>query len=189
MYKNKLRVKMIVAVSANNCIGKDGDLVLTNKEDFQRFKHFTKAHNVIMGRKTFDSLPKKPLPERGNFYITNSLDLHYDIDLIEYIDDKYPGFCVTSGNSLEELIDYFNRFQKDKELWVIGGGSIYKQFLDIDGLVDEIQITRWKESVDGDTFFPNLDKNVWVRKYITYPQHTCDFVFETWLRNEGDKKA
>lgn len=176
-----MKVKMIVAVSANGCIGKDGDLVLTHKDDFNHFKNKTKGHNILMGRKTWDSLPKKPLPDRGNFYITKSRIDVYQTDLVEVCEfnGSYIKGDVTSGDNIKEIVNFFERLHKDKDLWVIGGGSIYKQFID-SGLVDEIQITRWRTEIDGDTFFPELDPEKWERKYIMSNVGT-EFAFETWL--------
>lgn len=179
-----MKVKMIVAVSANGCIGKDGDLVLTHKDDFNHFKNKTKGHNILMGRKTWDSLPKKPLPDRGNFYITTSKMGIFKFDIIQPVDGTKIGhdfipFDISSGDTIADVVDIFKRLYPKQDLWVIGGGSIYKQFID-SGLVDEIQITRWRTEIDGDTFFPELDPEKWERKYIMSNVGT-EFAFETWL--------
>ena len=128
-------IKIVVAVSKNNVIGKDNKLLWRQSEDLKRFKSLTLGQKVVMGRKTYESIGK-PLPGRDNYVITKSID-------------KIEG-CNILG-TLEEV----NSLEGD--IFIIGGGEIYNKFIKI---ADEIYLTIIDCEVDGDTFF-NLDLNDW----------------------------
>ena len=137
----KNNLTLIVAVSENNVIGKDNDLVWRLKNDLKRFKKLTSGHCIIMGRKTFESFPN-PLPNRTHIVIT-----------------RQPNYKVPEGvivvNSLEDAIE---TSKKDLNPFIIGGGEIYKQALNF---VDLIELTKVHHSFDGDVFFPEIDTTVW----------------------------
>ena len=124
-------IKIVVAVSKNNVIGKDNKLLWRQSEDLKRFKSLTLGQKVVMGRKTYESIGK-PLPGRDNYVITKSID-------------KIEG-CNILG-TLEEV----NSLEGD--IFIIGGGEIYNKFIKI---ADEIYLTIIDCEVEGDTFF-NLD--------------------------------
>lgn len=128
-------IKIVVAVSKNNVIGKDNKLLWRQSEDLKRFKSLTLGQKVVMGRKTYESIGK-PLPGRDNYVITKSID-------------KIEG-CNILG-TLEEV----NSLEGD--IFIIGGGEIYNKFIKI---ADEIYLTIIDCEVEGDTFF-NLDLNDW----------------------------
>lgn len=131
-------ISLIVAVDENGGIGYDGQLLTSIPEDLQRFKSLTTGHIVIMGRKTWDSLPKKPLPKRRNIVISNQ---------------KQENF-MTIPECLEEIKDI------EDEIFVIGGGNIYKYFLP---LTNRIYITLIHKSFENvDTYFPNINLDEWV---------------------------
>lgn len=149
-----MSLSIIVARDLNNAIGKDNKLLYNIKEDMKRFKELTTGHKIIMGRKTQDSLPKKYLPNRINMVLTRTnsgteIGLNYKIKYI---------------NDIEELIS--NYYKSDEEVFVIGGDSIYKQFLPY---VNKIYLTEILEICqDADSYFKFDKFNYIIDKYDTY---------------------
>ena len=130
---------IIAAVSINNVIGNDNKLIWKLSNDLKRFKNLTTNHSVIMGRKTFESLPN-PLPDRNNIVITR--DTNY----------SKPNIQVCS--SIEDAI---NLTKTDTQPFIIGGGEIYTQTINI---VDKIELTRVHEEFDGDAYFPEIPLDI-----------------------------
>ncbi len=159
-------ISIIVAIAANNAIGKDNDLLWHISEDLKRFKEITKDHFVIMGKKTYFSLPVRPLPNRTNMIITDVPGEKIDNCLMAY--------------SIEDAID---KMDTEKENFIIGGGSIYRQFLP---LADKLYITRVHKDFEADTFFPEIDNNQWqlVEKQDidNDPQNDFTYSFEIYKR-------
>ncbi|WP_448530008.1 dihydrofolate reductase [Raineya sp.] len=139
-------VSLIVAASENNVIGKEGKLPWRLKDDMQFFKKLTTSHVLIMGRKTFESLPKV-LPNRVHIIV--SRDKNYDV-----ADEN----CYVI-NILDEAIDFARTFL-GKQIFIIGGGSIYEQAIKKKA-VNKIYLTRVKAHVEGDTFFPEISPKDW----------------------------
>lgn len=139
-------ISLIVAVSKNNAIGKDNKLLFHIKEDLAFFKKTTLNKTMVMGRKTFESLPGV-LPSRKHIVITR--DKNYKID--------NPQVEIRHS-----LIDVLNEYKdSSKELFVIGGGEIYKQAIE-SGLVDKIYITKVDKIVENaDTFFPDIPNDLY----------------------------
>ena len=139
-------ISAIVAVDENNGIGFNGQLLEKIPEDLRRFKLLTQEKIVVMGRKTWDSLPKKPLPDRLNIIISNK---------IKIID------TFTISMSIEEIksrLEYASKDQ-DEEWFIIGGGQIYNELLPF---CDRIYITKiYKKYENVDTYFPNIDEQKW----------------------------
>lgn len=135
-------MRAIVAVDENWAIGKDNQLLFHIKEDLKRFKNLTTGHAVIMGRKTFESLPgKKPLINRINFILTRNKD--YKVD---------GAFVI---NSYEDFLYKYCNIVDSKDIYIIGGSEIYNLFMDS---IDEVYLTKIYKSVEGaDAFFPNLE--------------------------------
>lgn len=134
-------MKAIAAVSADWAIGKDNSLLFSIPEDMKFFRETTKGHTVVMGRKTLESFPDgKPLPKRRNIVLTSNPS--YDAKGAE---------TVSSVDELEKLLDGC-----DEEVYVIGGGSIYKALLTF---TDTALITKVYEHTEADTWFPNLDED------------------------------
>tara|TARA_B100000497_G_C7555861_1_gene335655 strand:+ start:353 stop:868 length:516 start_codon:yes stop_codon:yes gene_type:complete len=135
-------VSLIVAVSENQIIGKDNNLIWQLPNDMKHFKDTTCGHFVIMGRKNFESIPHmyRPLPNRTNVVVTRQ--------------EKYlaSGAIVTS--SIEDALELAKN-NNDLEPFVIGGGEIYKLALE-KNLIDRIYLTRVHASFEGDTIFPKL---------------------------------
>ena len=134
-------LSLIVAIGRNYELGKDNDLIWHFKEDMKFFKNTTMNHTVIMGRKTFESLPKA-LPNRTNVVITSNKD--YQVD----------GVIVLS--SFEEALEYIKN--EDDECFIIGGASIYKMFLEY---AHTLYITKINDSALADVYFPKFDESLY----------------------------
>lgn len=143
-----MKVKIIVAVTENDAIGRNGELLFHFKEDLKNFKKLTSGNIVLMGRKTYESIGK-PLPNRTNIVLTRNVN-----------NDNTNN--VIYKKSLEEALRYAKDISNGRDLYIIGGGQLYKEALEKD-IVDEVILTRIKTKVDNvDTFFPKLDyTNKW----------------------------
>jgi dihydrofolate reductase len=138
-------LSIIVATDLAGGIGYRGDLLFKIKEDLKRFKELTTGKTIIMGRKTFDSLPNGALPNRHNIVITTNTNRPNTIS---------PTESLTFKNNIDELIEQYK--DCDDEVFVIGGGFIYKQFLPY---CNKIYLTRVYREFQVDTFFKyNGDK-------------------------------
>lgn len=132
-------LSLIVAIAQNNVIGKDNKLIWHISEDLKRFKYITSGNTIVMGRKTFESLPGI-LPNRKHVVITRDSEYTIDSDQIEIISDL-DLFIKNHENSKEEV-------------FVIGGADIYKQLLPY---CKKLYLTMVHECFDGDTYFPEID--------------------------------
>jgi len=147
-------IKIIMAAKAkNNVIGKDNDLVWHLPADFKFFKQTTKGHTLIMGRKTFESLGN-PLPHRDSWIVTRNKD--------------YSAEGITTFHDLHEAIEAAEKSGLET-VFILGGGEIYRQSMQI---MDKLIITEVHEDFDGDTFFPEIDMNVW--KETSREEHKAD---------------
>lgn len=157
---------LIAATSENNALGKNNDLIWHLPDDFKRFKTLTTAHHIIMGRKTFESFPK-PLPNRTHIIITRQKNYHLEGCLI--------------ADSLEKAL---TMAPKNEDVYVIGGGEIYKQAM---AVADKIELTRVHHHFDADTYFPEIDEKEWQLVDEEYhskdEKHEFDFTFQTFIRN------
>lgn len=157
-------ITLIAAAGENNELGKDNDLLWHLPDDFKRFKSLTTGHHIIMGRKTFESFPK-PLPNRTHVIITRSKDY------------KAPEGCIVVNN-LEKA---FEVCPKNKTIFIIGGGEIYKQSIPI---ADCIELTRVHKNFDADTFFPEINPLNWELTTSEFhdkdEKHKFSFTFETY---------
>ena len=141
-------VSMIVACTIDGVIGSDGDMPWYLPEDLKHFKSTTMGKPVIMGRKTYDSIGR-PLCGRHNIVVSRNKGLH-----IEGVD------CVST---IEEAIEKAGNVD---ECVVIGGGILYGLFLP---MTDRLYMTEINLTVEGDTYFPRIDKDVWEwDRYDTY---------------------
>lgn len=136
-------LSIIVAVASNGVIGGDNSLLWHVSEDLKRFKQLTLGHTIVMGRKTFESLPGV-LPKRNHVVITR--DKNFSVD----------SPFVTVVHSIDELIAEYG--DSDKEVFIIGGGEIYKQTLPY---AKKFYLTEILKDFEGDTLFPQYDKNEW----------------------------
>lgn len=141
-------VSMIAALTKNNVIGKNNDLPWHLPDDMKYFMQTTKGHFVIMGRKNYQSIPEKfrPLPNRTNIVITRQTNF------------EAPGCQVI--NSLDEAIAVCKK-ANPKEIFLIGGSSIYKEGLQF---ANKLYLTEIHAEIDGDVYFPQINKNDWKEK-------------------------
>lgn len=137
------RIAFVVAVSRNGVIGRDGGLPWRISADLKRFKQITMGKPVIMGRKTWEGLPKRPLLGRTNIVITRQAD--YGARGARVAADVDAAMKIASEDQPEEIA-------------VIGGGEIFRMFLPLAG---RIYLSEVDLDVEGDTFFPKLDPARW----------------------------
>ena len=160
------KISIIVAIAQNYAIGKDNDLLWHISKDLKRFKELTKDHFVVMGKRTYYSLPTRPLPNRTNMIITDVPGEEIDNCLMAY--------------SIEDAVA---KMDSEKENFIIGGGSIYRQFLP---LADKLYITRVHKDFEADTFFPEISEKEWKLIEKTDinddPQNDFTYSFEIYER-------
>ncbi len=135
-----MTISIIVAMSENRVIGRDGDLPWRIPNDLKRFKRLTMGHHIVMGRKTYESIGLL-LPGRTTVIVTRQSD--YNV----------PGAMVVG--SLPEALQ---AAKDDDELFIVGGGQIYEQAV---SLADRMYLTVVHAQVEGDTYFPNLPADTW----------------------------
>lgn len=146
-------MNLIVAISENNAIGKSGDLLCHLPNDLKYFKQLTTDATVVMGKNTFLSLPRRPLPNRRNIVLTRDTAFAYENTEV--------------AHSIEELRLMLH---EQENVFIIGGGKVYEQFLPI---VDKLYITHIHHSwEDADTFFPAINPAVW--QCISEERHDID---------------
>ena len=159
-------ISLVVAASENNAIGRDNKLLWHLPNDLKFFKNITWAMPVVMGRKTFESINKKPLKGRMNIILTRQK--HFTAE----------GFIVV--NDLDDTA-FIAQKHDYKELMVLGGGEIYKQSIH---LADKIELTRVHTTCDADAFFPEINLAEWkVVKEEYHPKnekHLLDFTYLTF---------
>lgn len=134
---------LIAAISKNNCIGKNGDVPWHIPEDLEHFKRVTTGKIVLMGRKTWESIPKKyrPLSKRKNIVIT-----------------RQSAYVVPEEVEVYETVEAALAAHVGEDMMIVGGGEIYAQTID---QADVLNITHVDQEVDGDAFFPKIDSSVW----------------------------
>lgn len=158
---------MIAAVAENNALGKNNDLLWHLPNDFKRFKEITSGHYIIMGRKTFDSFPK-PLPNRTHVIISRQNNLEKEGCIVVQDLEKALAVCP-----------------KNEDVFIIGGGEIYKQFMTF---ADQLDITRVHDSFDADVYFPEIDSEIWeLTTEIMHQKdekHLFDYSFQTFVRKK-----
>ncbi|VBB45640.1 Dihydrofolate reductase [uncultured Paludibacter sp.] len=148
------KVSIIVAVADNYAIGKNNKLPWHLPADLKRFKELTTGHAVVMGKRTFESLPNGPLPNRKNIVLTTILEGDFD---------KY--YEATSLRDALELCE------KEKQVFIIGGASVFKQALDFPD-INTMYITWIHASFEADIYFPKFDTTKW--KEISREDHQAD---------------
>lgn len=143
-----IKKKIIVALNKKNAIGKENDLLFKDREDLARFKKLTTGHPIIMGRKTHESIGRA-LPKRTNIIVSRNID---------YIPLSEPAYVTSDVPSAIKLAEAQARIIGVDSIFFIGGGEIYKQVID---LCDALYISEFDNDLDGDTFFPEYEKNQW----------------------------
>ena len=153
------KIILISAVTDNGVIGQNGTMPWHIPQDLSFFKQTTLHHPMIMGRKTRDSFGIKPLPHRPHLVVSNNPDYRTQ--------DSYIFMSV------DDAIDYAKHHYFDKNIFIIGGGQIYKQTIN---MADEIFLTHIHKQIDGDTFFPEFDKTDYnITKIADYPDADIAF--------------
>lgn len=142
----QIKLAIVVAVARNGVIGRGGDLPWRIPSDLKRFKAATLGKPVVMGRKTWDSLPRKPLPGRANFVISRSVTAAAGAYVFADVDACLEEAC---GAAVEAGVD---------EVCLIGGAQLYADLLP---RVDRIYLTEVDLEPEGDAHFPTLDPEAW----------------------------
>ena len=155
-------ISAIVAVDNNWGIGFNGDLLEHIPEDLKYFKQLTTGNTVIMGRKTWDSLPNKPLPNRTNIVITNNTNMEGQAEFMD----------------LTDVMLYFI-YNKNDDIFIIGGGKIYEELLP---MCNGVYVTKiFKDHDQVDTYFPNLDESdKWAPATCSDIRQQGDLMYQFW---------
>lgn len=170
-------ISLIVAVSNNLCIGKDNGLLWNLPADMAYFKKITGNGIVLMGRKTYLSIPEKfrPLPNRFNLVVSKDASF---VDKINHLNHAN----LLAFDNLKTAIEAAKK-KSYPELFVIGGAEIYKQTIDI---ADKLYVTHVDCDIEGDAFFPNIETSKWLE--VSSEDHSKDeknifnFKFITYLK-------
>lgn len=155
-------ISIIVAIDENNAIGKDNNLLCHLPNDLKYFKSVTSGRTVIMGRKTFESLPNGALPNRRNIVNSRNRELQF----------PNAEMCTSLSEAIALCKD-------EDEVFIIGGGSIYKEAI---GCADKLYITLIHHTFEGaDTFFPVVDCSLWEEEWREEhradEKHRFDYTF------------
>lgn len=134
-------ISIIVAVSDDWGIGKDNELLWKISDDLKRFKNLTTGKTVIMGKKTWESLPRKPLPGRINIVLTD-----------------IPDEKIDQAITVHSIPEALSKCREGEEAFIIGGGSVYRQFMPE---ADKLYITHVHKKAPADIYFPEIDLAVW----------------------------
>ena len=159
-------ISIIVAIAENYAIGKKGDLLCHMPADLKHFKEITSGKTVMMGERTFFSLPKHPLPNRRNIVLTDVAGKTFEGAEAVY--------------SIDEMVDKV----ESEEAFVIGGGMVYRQMMP---LADKLYITHIHHSwEDADTFFPEIKESEWkllnAERHFADEKNPYDYTFATYGR-------
>lgn len=140
---NKARITLIAAVAENGVIGRDLDMPWKLSTDLKRFKALTMGKPMIMGRKTFLSVGERPLPGRPHIIISRNQDYRPDgVDVVSSLED-----ALSLGRERAQALGV-------DEVFIAGGGEIYRQAMPF---ADQLSVTHVDVSLEGDTFFPQID--------------------------------
>ncbi len=156
-----MSINLIVGMTKNRVIGKDNALPWNIPQDLKNFKELTQDHVVIMGRKTYDSLPLKfkPLPRRHNIVVSSTLGAQEGIDVCR---------------NMEEAIRKAKEYQK--EIFIIGGATIYRESWPF---IEKMYVSYVKKEYEGDTYFPPFEEEEWE---IEQKKDFTDFEFVIYRR-------
>jgi len=160
-------LSIIVAIAENRAIGKDNKLLWHIPSDLKRFRKLTTGHTIVMGKKTYESLPLRPLPNRTSIVLSD--------DRTEIINGCEMAYSV------EEAVE---KCPEGEESFIIGGGSVYRQFLPLAG---KLYITLVHRPYEADTFFPEIDPGIWeeMHREDHPPEGNLDagYSYITYVRN------
>lgn len=158
-----MKISLIAAVAHNNVIGKNNRLIWRLPADMKFFKDKTTGHCVVTGRKNYESIPEKfrPLPERTNIVVTRQQGY------------RAPGAIV--AETIEQALAIAKE-KNETEVFIIGGGDVYKQTI---GIAHKLYITHINHTFEGDTFFPEIDLTYWkeIRRDVFLPDEKNKYPF------------
>ena len=162
-------ISIIVAIGENGEIGANNDLLWRLPDDMKRFKELTTGHTIIMGRKTFESLPKGALPNRTNVVITRNNGASFENCEI--------------FNDLKAAID---TYKNENEIFIIGGAEIYRQAMII---ADKLYVTHVHNTFEkADVFFPDINDNEWIttsnKTFQSDEKHLFPYTFKTYIKKK-----
>lgn len=178
-------ISAIVCVDKNWGIGYDGDLLIKIPEDTKFFREKTNGHTVIMGSKTYDSLPIKPLSNRENVIITRKV---YKDEYGRYKDED--GIVYTELEQVKNVFKFIQKYPQDScnEMFVIGGGTIYKELLPY---CDTAYVTKVDYAFENvDTYFPNIDNTQeWEIESVseTKEYNGVNYQFYTYKKDDSNE--
>ena len=161
-------ISIIVAVSEDWGIGKDNELLWHISEDLKRFKRLTTGNTVIMGKKTWESLPRRPLPGRKNIVLTDN-----------------PKESIENSVTAYSINDALSKCDPGEQVFIIGGGSIYRQFMPI---ADRLFITHVHKKAPADIYFPEIDRSIWEiiekEEFKTDESNSIPYTYTVYERKE-----
>lgn len=157
-------IALIVAVSENGVIGRDGAMPWRIPGELKRFRELTTSNVVIMGRRTYEAIGCRPLPGRTNIIVSRTRNFDGEN-------------CLTAG-SLEEAI----RLAGDRDIYIGGGARLYEEAL---SLVEKMYITEVHCAVEGDTWFPAFDAEQFVKEVDEHHEGEIPFTYVTYTRKRG----
>ena len=159
-------ITIVVAMGLNNEIGANNQLLWHLPKDLKHFKEITTGHPIIMGRKTYESIGK-PLPNRTNIVVSTKKDWFEE------------GILIVG--SLKEAIKFAKKM--DEEIYIIGGGNIYEQTID---LAEKLEVTQVNAELKADIFFPKINPKIWNKtneiSHEKDEKNEYDFSFQTYER-------
>jgi dihydrofolate reductase len=166
-----VRVSLVAAVARGGVIGRAGGIPWRLPEDLARFRELTMGHPVVMGRRTWESLPERfrPLPGRGNVVVTRN-----------------PAWSARGADRAGSIEEALAALESEPEVFVIGGAEIYAAALPH---ADELLLTEIDAEIEGDTTFPAWDRDDFAE--ISRDEHVSEdgmrFAFVTYRRRRGDR--
>lgn len=177
------KFKIIACINQKRVLGNEGKLLYHIGNDLTNFKRMTVGNVIIMGRKTFESLPNnEPLKDRVNIIITSNEE--YGVNA------EFKNVYIV--HSVKDAVELCDAFFGDKEVFVIGGESIYRQFME-ENLIDEMRLTIVNDDADGDAVFLEYNEDDWYVYYKSMAQVSSwegvdkSFYFEVLLKKKDNE--
>lgn len=159
-------ISLVVAATENNAIGKNNQLLWHLPNDMKFFKNITWGLPILMGRKTFESMGNKPLNGRINIILTRQ--------------KNWKSIGAVTVNSFTDAV-FFAQENDYKQLMIIGGAEIYKEFID---KADRIYLTRVHATLEADAYFPEIDERKWQiasnESFVANEKHAYGYSFQVW---------
>jgi len=172
--RSEKEIIIIAAVAENGVIGKDNAMPWNIRGNLAHFKEVTMGFPCVMGRKTWESLPKKPLPGRLNVIISKTMDQEEFTQRHGGTEKREEGFDIKICQSIESAVELSSNYEK---IFIIGGESIYKQAMEI---ATKIDLTLIPGNYDGDTYFPEIN-DTWIKtETVKYDE----FSIITYIKKE-----